>query len=160
MRAAPGANDPRRLTDFSFLSYFPEREYRCLGQWTEEGLIYTYTERRDMIGYECFVGLVTAKGDIYLREAGNNCERGQEPLKYGMRLSQVSKCYGSRRWRASTTRKPRKRITALPTWRERQLQDNGIDSGAARDGLTATTALLLMLVISYSSLATLTASMC
>ena len=41
---------------------YEEREYRCLGQWREDGLIYTYTERRDMIGYECFVGLVTAKG--------------------------------------------------------------------------------------------------
>lgn len=40
-------------------------------------MIYTYTERRDMIGYECFVGMITAKGDIYLREAGHNCERGQ-----------------------------------------------------------------------------------
>ena len=100
--------------------------------------MYTYTERRDMIGYECFVGLITAKGDIYLREAGNNCERGQEPLKYGMRLSQVSKCYGQRnghrgghaglnhRWRAATTRRPRrKHVTALPSWRS-----NVVDSGA------------------------------
>ena len=55
--------------------------------------MYTYTERRDMIGYECFVGLITAKGDIYLREAGNNCERGQEPLRYGMRMSRVAQCY-------------------------------------------------------------------
>lgn len=114
---------------------FPEREYRCLGEWREDGLIYTYTERRDMIGYECFVGLVTAKGDIYLREAGSNCERGQEPLKYGMRLTQVSKCYGSHhprlRWRtSSTTSRPRKRITALPSWRQREL--NNLIPGSSR----------------------------
>ena len=34
-----------------------------------------------MIGYECFVGVLTAKGDIYLLEAGQNCERGHEPMK-------------------------------------------------------------------------------
>ena len=89
-----------------------------------------------MIGYECFVGLITAKGDIYLREAGNNCERGQEPLKYGMRLSQVSKCYGQRnghrgghvglhRWSQTTQRPRRKHVTALPSWRS-----NVVDSGS------------------------------
>ena len=126
-----------------------EREYRCLGQWKEEGLIYTYTERRDMIGYECFVGLVTAKGDIYLREAGTNCERGQEPLKDGMRLTQVSKCYASRqhprlRWRPSTTSRPRKKITALPSWREKALSNDIYSSGAT---LGLSTVLLTFLVV-------------
>ncbi len=49
-------------------------------------MIYTYTERRDMIGYECFVGLITAKGDIYLREAGHNCERGQVGVNVHIKL--------------------------------------------------------------------------
>ncbi len=125
-----------------------EREYRCLGQWKEDGLIYTYTERRDMIGYECFVGLITAKGDIYLREAGNNCERGQEPLKYGMRLSQVSKCYGARnnprlRWRTDTTRKPRRRVTALPSWRR-----NMIEAAGAAGMSTPPALLVFMLLVS------------
>ena len=120
---------------FNRSEVFEEREYRCLGQWREEGLIYTYTERRDMIGYECFVGVLTAKGDIYLLEAGQNCERGHEPMKSGMRLTQVSKCYGHprHRWHQhKSTRKPsRPRITALPTWRERQL-DNHVGGTGVR----------------------------
>ena len=127
-----------------------EREYRCLGQWKEDGMIYTYTERRDLIGYECFVGLITAKGDIYLREAGHNCERGQEPLKYGMRLTQVSKCYGNPRFRWTTNAPARKpKATALPRWKEREL-NNFIDSGAGHQrvnfsaGLLATASLLVV----------------
>ena len=111
-----------------FVRIFTEREYRCLGQWKEDNLIYTYTERRDLIGYECFVGLITQKGDIFLKEAGNNCERGQEPLKYGMRLTQVSKCYSNPRIRTSPPTK-RPKATALPRWREREL-NNYIDSSA------------------------------
>ena len=85
-----------------------------------------------MIGYECFVGLITKKGDIYLKEAGYNCERNQEPLKYGMRLTQVSKCYVNPRLSWTTTLQPAKRpkATALPRWREREL-NNFIDSGAS-----------------------------
>ena len=43
---------------------FEEREYRCFGQWEEEetGLVYTYTDRRDVPGSECFVGK-TIDGD-------------------------------------------------------------------------------------------------
>ena len=127
------------------MNIFSEREYRCLGQWTEEGQIYTYTERRDMIGYECFVGVLTAKGDIYLLEAGQNCERGHEPMKRGMRLTQVSKCYGHPKWRPQSTRRPpsRPRITALPTWRERQLEASSS---------AAVTASILLLVASLVAL--------
>jgi hypothetical protein len=39
------------------------------------------------------VGAVTKKGEIYLQEAGNNCERGQQPLQEGMRMSRVAECY-------------------------------------------------------------------
>ena len=150
-----------------FLNYnSAEREYRCLGQWTEDGLIYTYTERRDAIGHECFVRLVTAKGDIYLREAGGNCERGQEPLKYGMRLSQVSKCYnGSNRRRGqSTTRSPSvtrwrtvspaaqpSSATALPRWREREF-GNDVGGGAAKSSAGASALLLALLAAFVRSL--------
>ena len=43
---------------------FEEREYRCFGQWEEPetGLVYTYTDRRDVPGSECFVGK-TIDGD-------------------------------------------------------------------------------------------------
>ena len=132
---------------------FPEREYRCLGQWTEDGLIYTYTERRDMIGYECFVGLLTAKGDIHLREAGNNCERGHEPLNLGMKLTQVSKCLREPRirWRSETTKKPRRKITALPSWKERELNSNMIGYGVApaRIGGGAYITVLLSICLSW-----------
>ena len=126
--------------------FFAEREYRCLGQWKEDDLIYTYTERRDLIGYECFVGLITKKGDIFLKEAGNNCERGQEPLKYGMRLTQVSKCYSNPRLAWTTTHQPRRhkpKATALPRWREREL-NNFIDSGAPKLVVQFPTLLLII----------------
>ena len=148
---------------YSFYS-FAEREYQCLGQWQEEGLIYTYTERRDMIGYECFVGLITAKGDIHLREAGHNCERGQDPLRDGMKLTQVSKCYGSfhprMHWQSSTTSggvttpsSKTKKITALPRWREREL-NNEIDSGAPRglDYLSSLLSIVCLALIFVTSL--------
>ena len=116
-----------------------EREYQCLGQWEEDGVIYTYTERRDMAGYECFVGVTTKKGEIFLQEAGNNCERGQEPLRYGMRMSRVAQCYYHPRatWTPqSTTQSP--------------LTSSTEHSGAASHhqgllGLLTTTILLLVL---------------
>ena len=101
-----------------------------------------------MIGYECFVGVLTAKGDIYLLEAGQNCERGHEPMKRGMRLTQVSKCYGHPKWRPSTRRPSRPRITALPTWRERQLEGTSGSSEASMASLMlllAASALLCLL---------------
>ena len=83
---------------FNRTEVFEEREYQCLGQWEEDGVIYTYTERRDMQGHECFVGVTTQQGEIFLQEAGNNCERGQEPLRYGMRMSRVAECYYHRQY--------------------------------------------------------------
>lgn len=169
---------------FNRSEVYEEREYRCLGAWNEDGLIYTFTQRRDMVGmgHECFVGLVTAKGDLYLREAGTNCERGQEPLKYGMRLSQVSKCYAQvhnprLRWHnrqqhhgssgsggheggqqtaqaqpSSGSRK--KNAQALPSWKERELNGDGLykTSAAAATahvaaGGASMLALLLALVL-------------
>jgi hypothetical protein len=118
-----------------------------------------------MIGYECFVGLITAKGDIHLREAGHNCERGQDPLRDGMRLTQVSKCYGSfhprMHWQSSTatttggrttTSSSRsKKITALPRWREKEL-NNEIDSGAQmqKSSLLSIVCIALLLLSSFS----------
>ena len=48
----------------SLFQVFEEREYRCFGQWEEPetGLVYTYTDRRDVPGSECFVGK-TIDGD-------------------------------------------------------------------------------------------------
>ena len=72
---------------------FEEREYRCFGQWEdpETGLVYTYTDRRDVPGSECFVGK-TIDGDRHvIAEAGANCERGHQPDKYGMTLHRQAK---------------------------------------------------------------------
>lgn len=75
---------------------YEEREYRCFGQWTEPstGLVYTYTERRDLPGKECFVGIsLDENQDTHMvTEAGANCERGHQPQKYGMTLNRQSKC--------------------------------------------------------------------
>ncbi len=66
---------------------FLEREYRCLGLWNDNGLTYTYTERQDILGYECFVGVVINDAELFIKEAGENCQRDVEPLKLGMKLS-------------------------------------------------------------------------
>jgi len=73
---------------------YEEREYLCYGQWIEEetGLVYTYTERRDLPGKECFVGTMLDGDHYIITEAGQNCERGHQPRKYGMTLKRVGHC--------------------------------------------------------------------
>ena len=71
---------------------YEEREYRCFGQWEENGLVYTYTERRDIPGNECFVGVTIDEDRNIVTEAGQNCERGHQPEKYGMTLHRQAKC--------------------------------------------------------------------
>jgi hypothetical protein len=63
-----------------------EREYRCLGQWEEDGLMYTYTQRRDVGTYECFVGSIISNNEIHIKEAGDHCQRNIDPMHYGMKL--------------------------------------------------------------------------
>jgi hypothetical protein len=63
-----------------------EREYRCLGQWEEDGLMYTYTHRRDVGTYECFVGSIISDNEIHIKEAGDHCQRNIDPMQYGMKL--------------------------------------------------------------------------
>lgn len=65
---------------------FPERQYRCLGQWKEGELVYTYTQRRDVGTYECFVGSIVSQNEIYIKEAGEHCERDLVPSQQGMLL--------------------------------------------------------------------------
>jgi hypothetical protein len=64
-----------------------EREYRCLGQWEEDGLMYTYTQRRDVGTYECFVGFIISNNEIHIKEAGDHCQRNIDPMHYGMKLT-------------------------------------------------------------------------
>ncbi|KAG8245161.1 hypothetical protein J6590_009237 [Homalodisca vitripennis] len=63
-----------------------EREYQCLGQWEEDGVTYTYTQRKDFGTYECFVGSIVSNNDIYIKEAGEHCGRGINPKHMGMKL--------------------------------------------------------------------------
>jgi hypothetical protein len=71
---------------------YEEREYRCFGQWEEAGLVYTYTRRRDVPGSECFVGVTLDDERNVVTEAGENCERGHQPTKYGMTLRREGRC--------------------------------------------------------------------
>uniref|UniRef100_A0A1B6CK21 Uncharacterized protein n=1 Tax=Clastoptera arizonana TaxID=38151 RepID=A0A1B6CK21_9HEMI len=74
------------VSDCMLGEIYEERRYRCLGQWNEGGLTYTYTQRKDINLYECFVGKIISSNEIYIKEAGEHCERGIDPLKLGMKL--------------------------------------------------------------------------
>lgn len=65
---------------------FEDREYRCLGQWKEGNLLYTYTQRTDASAYECFVGFIMSNHEIYIIEAGEHCDRKLDPFRFGMKL--------------------------------------------------------------------------
>lgn len=73
-----------------------EREYQCLGQWEENGLVYTYTKRQDVGTYECFVGGILSDNKIYIKEAGEHCQRHVNPFRYGMELNKVGKIFEHR----------------------------------------------------------------
>ncbi|CAH0562713.1 unnamed protein product [Brassicogethes aeneus] len=67
---------------------YEDREYRCLGHWRESGMLYTYTQRNDVAAgtYECFVGSIVMGKEIHIKEAGEHCQRGIDPYRYGMKL--------------------------------------------------------------------------
>ncbi|GIY78196.1 uncharacterized protein CEXT_619671 [Caerostris extrusa] len=72
---------------------YEEREYRCLGSWEEDGILFTYTQRRDMDGFQCFSGKVLRNGEeAFIKEAGDSCIRGEDPLIYGMKILKQSSC--------------------------------------------------------------------
>ncbi|KAF8782355.1 hypothetical protein HNY73_012651 [Argiope bruennichi] len=72
---------------------YEEREYRCLGSWEEDGVLFTYTQRRDMDGFQCFSGKVLRNGEeAFIKEAGDSCIRGEDPLIYGMKIIKQSSC--------------------------------------------------------------------
>ncbi|CAB4063576.1 unnamed protein product [Lepeophtheirus salmonis] len=112
---------------FNRSEIFEEREYSCLGQWTDEddGLIYT--------------------GDIFLREASHNCERGQTPKRNGMKLTQVSKCYG--RFRKKPFH-PSTSISTEPTYETNSI-DRLLASGGDSRWSTSSVGLPLILVWIY-----------
>lgn len=71
---------------------YEEREYRCLGQWEEKGVVYVYTQRRDIDAYECFVGVMNSDKKIFIKEAGEHCQRNLNPYKHGMELHKHAFC--------------------------------------------------------------------
>ncbi|KAH9389014.1 hypothetical protein TYRP_008366 [Tyrophagus putrescentiae] len=73
---------------------YEEREYRCLGNWEEDGVLYTFTQRRDMPGYQCFAGKIYKNGDeAHIKEAGeHSCVRGEDPLVFGMKIIKQASC--------------------------------------------------------------------
>ncbi|XP_023230618.1 uncharacterized protein LOC111630705 [Centruroides sculpturatus] len=72
---------------------YEEREYKCLGSWEENGILYTYTQRRDMHGFQCFSGKILQNGEeAYIKEAGESCIRGEDPLIYGMKIMKQASC--------------------------------------------------------------------
>ncbi|XP_022171596.1 uncharacterized protein LOC111034615 [Myzus persicae] len=109
------SSQPYQLRPKSESRYYQEREYQCLGQWTEPQqqispvageksvmLTYTYLKRLNPITkegaqYECFVGTPIPNDEglnpettttILLTEAGTNtkCSRLSDPYRSGMKL--------------------------------------------------------------------------
>ncbi|XP_043225556.1 uncharacterized protein LOC122383317 [Amphibalanus amphitrite] len=76
---------------------YEEREYRCLGTWHEGDVMYTYTQRRDVLLYECFAGRVMADGRVFIGEAGTDesCRRRIDPTRTGMLIDQIAPCYST-----------------------------------------------------------------
>nr|XP_045585367.1 uncharacterized protein LOC123747308 [Procambarus clarkii] len=91
-----------------------EREYRCLGQWSEGGVMYTLTHRRDVDTYECFAGVVVNSNEIFIIEAGTSCKRGLQPLADGMKLVRQATC--SEIEARSSTPPPHLEVTTRPPW--------------------------------------------
>ena len=70
-----------------------EREYRCLGNWEEDNILYTYTQRKDMPGHQCFAGKINRSGEeAFINEAGESCKRGEDPLLVGMNITKEAPC--------------------------------------------------------------------
>ena len=68
------------------------RQYRCLGQWHENNLLYTYTERIDLGQhkiFECFVGYQDSDTVIHIKEAGKHCQRHENLHLYKMQLTKT-----------------------------------------------------------------------
>lgn len=77
-----------QVSDCTTSEIYEEREYKCLGHWRESNLLYTYTQRHDIVDgtYECFVGSITQQENIYIKEAGEHCQRHVD-ITYGMNLT-------------------------------------------------------------------------
>lgn len=80
------------LISFHFIYFTSERKYQCLGQWTENNIIYTYAKRLDVPVYECFLGALASTEEIFIKEAGEHCRRDIDPYRYSMQLNKTRAC--------------------------------------------------------------------
>ncbi|XP_048511190.1 uncharacterized protein LOC105687286 isoform X2 [Athalia rosae] len=95
-----------KVSDCATGELFEERTYLCLGQWEENGVMFTYTKRNDTSTNECFVGLIVNDEEIYIKEAGDHCIRDIDPKEQGMRLYKKGQCFGNSPSPAPTQLKP------------------------------------------------------
>lgn len=54
--------------------------------------MYAYTRRTDVPTFECFAGAMDINEEIFLKEAGENCQRNADPYRYGMQMNQTTTC--------------------------------------------------------------------
>ncbi|XP_045102880.1 uncharacterized protein LOC123499210 isoform X2 [Portunus trituberculatus] len=95
-----------------------EREYQCLGQWTEDKRIYALTFRRDIRTYECFVGVIRPDGTVFIKEAESEagCSRDVQPEVLGMKLRKEEECPdGSRQPFTSIPQSSQRSSSSRPT---------------------------------------------
>lgn len=136
---------------------YEQREYQCLGQWTEDQRIYALTFRRDIKTYECFVGVIRPDGTVFIKEAESEtgCSRDVQPEVLGMKLHRLEGCPdGVRR---SSTRTPQSsqrsaitRPTPRPTkpWKPITGRPRARGSGGDRTTSPSTSVLCVTLLLS------------
>lgn len=54
--------------------------------------MYAYTRRVDVPTHECFAGAMDINEKIFLKEAGDDCQRNADPYRYGMQMNQTISC--------------------------------------------------------------------
>nr|CAD7411348.1 unnamed protein product [Timema poppensis] len=57
--------------------------------------MFTYTQRRDVGSFECFVGSILSDTEIFIKEAGDHCQRDVDPMQHGMKLTRLGPCFGN-----------------------------------------------------------------
>ena len=69
---------------------YEDRLYECYGQYSQAGQVYTLTKRLDLQErQECFVGVTGQDGKHKIMEAGQHCDPGMQPERYGMVMEMV-----------------------------------------------------------------------